>query len=384
MSTTPGVVEITQYTCESDADGTNSGCTLSACGNPLYAYDNQDECGAVTLVSLSLSPSSVSVGVDRQALVRVIAEFSTGQTADVTEESTIVPGSDLIVEHTGSGVLKGLLVGSTSLKGVWRGRIAEGDVTVFDTSCQVDYDWDVVFVLDESVGSYLYRNSVPTRSTTGGIFGANWRKESPTGLAPVIDDYGDFVLAMQLSMDLLNPWNEDLTGNDRVAVVLSGNGVPTVPVGWTNSVQVVSTSARYSTTTAGYLTTIQSESALGKALQKAQTLLTTARADARKVVVILTHGAETDCSPPARAITNVLQNSGYEVVVVTPVTPGVAAYSTCSYPLSVYTHLQAMASPCLFYDGANSGTARNVLSQILANACAGCDYSGSGLGIGLF
>ena len=111
-----GTAQLTDYGCPvtPGTPGTGTGgvnadgsCAGSACDNPLYRYDNQTECGALTLVSLTLEPASISVPKDRLAFVRVIATFSTGAKADVTSESTVNTGDTDTATYQGDGVVRG-------------------------------------------------------------------------------------------------------------------------------------------------------------------------------------------------------------------------------------------------------------------------------------
>ena len=376
----PGSSELSSVTCattDGSGGGTTGGvttgggfCPDAACDNPLYRYDHQDDCGAMTLVSLRLEPSSIAVPKNRVGVVRVVAKFSTGQEADVTLESTVNTADTSTAEYQGGGAVYGAEQGITTIRGVWKGRTADGTVTVTDSACQSAVPWDVVFVLDQSVGNYFFRTA---RSTPG--FGAYFQRYTPN-VSPYIDIYDWFILSMQMGMDMTSQWNPGATGNDRVAIILTGDGTPTILPGaggstWSSSVRT--------TTAVG----IQGASRLGRAIEMARQTLGTARTEARKMIVVLTHAGETDCNPPASAECSAAKADGYEVAIVTPVAAStVEFYSACSYPLSVFQYLQSCSSPCLFFGGhLQWWSASSALANILQTAC-GCSYSGVAIGLG--
>jgi len=376
----PGSAELSSITCATDSSsggGTTGSvtpgggfCPDAACDNPLYRYDHQTDCGSLTLISLRLEPASVAIPKDRVGVVRVIAKFSTGQEADVTTESTVNTADSDTAEYKGDGVVYGAEQGITTIRGVWKGRSADGTVTVTDSACQSAIPWDVVFVLDQAVGNYFFRS---TRATPG--FGAYFQRYTPN-VAPYIDIYDWFVLSMQMGMDLTSSWNPSATGNDRVAVVLTGDGVPTVLPGengsrWSSSVRTVSTIG------------LNGASRLGAAIDLARSTMASARPEARKLIVVLTHAGETDCNPTALAECTAAKGDGFEVAIVTPVAAShVEFYSACSYPLTVFEWLQSCASPCLFLSGNSTWwAAGSTLTNLLQTAC-GCSYSGVAIGLG--
>lgn len=376
----PGSSELSSVTCAttdgsggSTTGGVTTGggfCPDAACDNPLYRYDNQTECGSLTLVSLRLEPASIAIPKDRVGVVRVIAKFSTGQDADVTLESSVNTADSDTAEYRGDGVVYGAEQGITTIRGVWKGRTADGTVSVTDSACQKAVPWDIVFILDQSVGNYYFRSTLYNPGV-----GAYLTRYTPP-VSPYVDIYEWFLLSVQMGMDLTSTWNPSATGTDRVAVILTGDGTPTVLPGsggspWSTSVRVTSAIG------------IQGASRLGRAVQLARDTMGSAREEARKMIVVLTHAGETDCTPPASAACAAAKGDGIEVAIVTPVAAStVEFYSACSYPLTVFQYLQNCASPCLFLSGnSHWWAAGSTLTNLLQTAC-GCSYSGVAIGLG--
>jgi hypothetical protein len=110
--------------------------------------------------------------------------------------------------------------------------------------------------------------------------------------------------------------------------------------------------------------------------------MNSARPEARKMIVVLTHAGETDCNPPALAAAQQIKDAGVELAIVTPVAAShVEFFSTCSYPLTVFDYLQSCASPCLFLSGNSTWwAAGQALTRLLETAC-GCSYSGVAVGL---
>jgi len=376
----PGSSELSSVTCattDGSGGGTTGGvttgggfCPDAACDNPLYRYDHQTECGSLTLVSLRLEPASIAVPKGRVGVVRVIAQFSTGQEADVTLESVVNTADTDTAAYQGDGVVYGADQGITTIRGVWQGRTADGTVSVTDSACQSAVPWDVVFVLDQAVGNYFFRS---TRFNPG--TGAYFTRYTPA-VSPYIDLYDWFTLSMQMGMDLTSSWNPNATGNDRVAIVVTGDGTPATLPGsggtpWSSSVRTTSAIG------------ILGASRLGAAVDRARTIMDGARPEARKLIVVLTHAGETDCTPTALAECAAAKADGLEVAIVTPVAAShVEFFSSCSYPLTVFEYLQSCASPCLFMSGNSKWwAAGSTLTNLLQTAC-GCSYSGVAIGLG--
>lgn len=383
----PGSVEIAEYGCtvSGSGSGSNSGSTTSgsssgacsndSCENPLYAIDHQDTCGSLTVVSLRLEPENARVPAGRKCLIRTVAVFSDGQEANVTTEASYAVEDEDIAEHVDDGVFLGHEVGVIWVEAVWRGVSTRGTLTVFDGTCVNAQPWDVVIVIDNAIGCYLLPNSPQMSYST--IPGAYTKVPHRYWYRPgqnirSIDLFDDQVIALQLAMSLKNTFEPTDPGNDRVAIVNTGDGLPYVHTAWTDTMVVsgIDVSAPLA------------DCKLGVAFQKAQQLFAAGRADARKLMVVYTHGAESSCAPPARSVAYALQAAGVEVAIITPVSTASDARSVCSYPQRVFENLEDMASPCLFFGDVQWNMATSYLAQVLGFAC-GCNYSGSGLGLTL-
>lgn len=364
MSNIPGSVEITTESC--DAPPVSGGC-VTACDNPLYRFDNPDTCGALAFASLRIEAAASEVVKGRRTKVRVIARFANGREADVTEESTITSDDTDVAVYEESGIFYGASAGLAGVAGVWKGRAAEATLTVVDSPCVLAQPWDVVFVIDTAVGYYMLQTV--QHSLWGGSPQMYWRRGQPGDPNDVvaIDLFDDMVLQTQLAMDLLDDRNPASTGTDRIAVInMNGSANPQITQTWTNEVVEVPV---YQT---------GGVSQLGRALERAENLLATARSSARRLVIVLTMGG-TELSPSALTVGNRIRNAGTQLAVVTPLDATSTSKSIPAFPKTAYAYLQALAGPCLFFGGAHYAYAPAILARVIRSACE-CTTSGSGVG----
>lgn len=358
----PGTSIVTTYSCPSTSGGSSGGgscpTVTSQCVDPFYAIANTTECGAVAVTALRVEPSGLDIVAGRLGKVRVIATFSTGQEADVTDEARVYTQNDEIAEYVRDGVVKANVEGAVWLEGLWEGLSARGTVTVTEEACVAAQGWDVCVVLDQSVGTAFLPYRRPGLDPE-----QLYVRRVP--LANRVDYFDEILLSLQLSMSLANEWQPEDPGADRISIVLTSDGEPTVAQGWTNSLTVLASTGEYS------------EARVGKALQRAQYLMTSARPAARKMVVLITNGGEWGCNPTSLSVALQLQAAGVAVAVVTPVSANNGFFSACSYPQSAFAYLQSCASPCLFYGGLTFGGLTNALGDIQREQCGGECSSGS-------
>ena len=365
----PGAVSINEYSTES-AD--SSECSVDSCRNPLWAISNPGSCDVVpTLTGVRVEPESISIVAGRRGHIRIVAEFSNGSEADVTESGMLVSGDESTAEVASSsgGVVRGVVAGETWVDGVYQGYMARSTVTVLASTDVASVDWDVVFVLDLSVENLqISSKSLPANQSrflrqyswsyllSPGIY---WRAFRAIGDGISIDVFDDLVKQAQLSLSLHNEWDDD-AGEDRFALVVTGDGNPYTYRTWTDT---------YADALFPYA---YSDCALGDAMERAQTLLASARTASRKLVVVVTAGGETSCSPPAKTVATAIKTAGNKVAVITPLDSvgrtGTTIYSACSYPQTAYANLQEMASPGCFFGGRTWATMSSAFSRVLDDA----------------
>lgn len=354
MSSLPGNVTITDYNCKEGGEVVAT-CEVNPCDNPFYAVEHPGECN-LTVTLLRLDPSSQEIKKGRSGMVRVIAQFSNGAEADVTDEAIVTTDDSSIAEYASSGVVNGNEVGSTAAHGTWKGLSASGSITVTDAACLDAQSWDVVFVLDQSVGTYFVKHQAY-------IPRMGFKYLRVGGAAGEVRQYAQTALSFMLSMHLRSQFRPDIEARDRIAVVLTGDGHPYVHLSWSDSVQPIISTPMYG------------DNRLGEALNLAKALFASGRPEARKVCVVFTGGAETFCNPPYRSVAHQMKLEGIEVAIATPVGPGDGLFSACSYPATVYSSLQQAASPCLFFGGITWRNVASVMGSILSTACE-CEMDG--------
>lgn len=349
----PGCVTLTEYTCPVSDPNEELAC-VQACQNPFYAMDNPTTCDAPTVTSIRIEPSTVRAGVGRRGVYRVVAVFSDGRLGDVTGEATPVIADGAKASLLSNGIIGGLVAGATTLTAAWKGKTATATLQVFTSTCATDQTWDVVFVLDQAVASYWFAS----RPSAPGC-GMYWRRTA--GRSDYVAEYGTAALALMLGMSLKNPWDSD-AGTDRISVVVTGDGSPRVAVTWTDTVPSVTALCQATT-----------DSRIGESLRAARTMLNSARAGATKLVVLLTCGSESVCSPSARTAAGELDDAGILVAVVTPLHSGMpwTVYSPCTYPETALDYLESLAAPAgLVFEDPAGIDALGMLAGIQAAYCA--------------
>lgn len=367
-----GTTILTEYLCE---DEVSPGCTGDAtedpCLNPFYALDNPAICDAIAVSSLRLEPSALTITKGRRGTIRVVATFSNGQEGVVTDEAVIETGDDGISKYLTKGVVSGADAGATWVEAIWNGMAARGTITVIDNPCVADTGpWDVVFILDQAVGSTLLANRQPAfyRSGVSGVrIEAQphfyWQRVVTDPNSP--DFFDEALWAFQHALSLVNAEDPSDPGLDRLALVVTGDGEPRVEWGWSNVVRDEAFGGSLS------------DARLGAAVERARILFQSARPEARKLCVLLTCGSEWSCNPPLFSAAAALKAEGVELAIVSPVGPYSQAQSTCTYPQTTFAYLQNAASPCLMFGNSAYVTLSNVLAGVTAEACGGpCASSG--------
>lgn len=365
---TPGSVTLTEYGCGTASE---AACTITACRNPLWAVDHPDDCTAPTLTGIRTEPETLSVVAGRRGHVRVVAEYSNGSEADVTEFAILASGDADTAEVVSApeGVVRGVAAGEIWVEAAYQGYADRTTVTVLSATNVDSATWDVVFVLDLSAANHVIASqSLPANQSrvlqafsgsTETVPGFYWKALRPVGDGISIDVFDDLLKQAQLPLSLLNEWDDD-PGDDRFALVVTGNGTPYTYQPWTDAYIEAPFAYAYS------------DCALGEAMQKAQTLLASARAESRKLVVVFTAGGETSCSPPAKTVATAIKGAGHKVAVITPLESvsrtGTTIYSACSYPQTAYANLQEMASTGLFRGGREWANVSAAFSTLLNDA----------------
>ncbi len=365
----PGSAILTDYAC--DPVATDSTCSVSACRNPLWAIDHPDDCDAPTVTGVRTEPENISIVAGRRGHVRVVAEFSNGTEADVTDIASLVAEDTGVAEvvSQSAGVVRGLVAGEAWVDGAFGGFTARSTVSVLDSADVDSVTWDVVFVLDLSAANHVISSRSLTadqsrvvRTFSGSeiaVPGYYWQANRPIGDGASIDVLDDLVKQAQLPLSLTNDWDDD-EGADRFALVVTGDGHPYVYQSWTDAYTEAPFAYAYA------------DCALGDAMERAQTLLASARTASRKLVVVFSAGTETSCSPPAKTVATAIKTAGHKVAVVTPLEAvsrtGTTLYSACSYPQTAYDNLQETASPGCFKGGRLWADVSAAFSQILDDA----------------
>lgn len=348
----PGNDTLTTYGgCSTTSVTTGCTASTSPCLDPFYAMDHPEACDATTVTALRVEPSQLGIVKGRQGKVRVIASFSSGQEADVTDETRLYSQTDEIAMVATGGIIQGKAEGSAWVEGIWNGYSARASVTVTDVPCVSAVNWDVCVVLDQSVGNAYFPFRRP-----GSDPEQLYVRRVP--LVNRVDYFDELILSLQLSLSLVNEYQPTDPGNDRVSIVLTGDGDPVVVQGWTNHMTVVAAAGAYS------------DARVGRALQRAQYLMLSARSSTRKLVVLVTNGGEWGCNPTALSVALQLQQAGVMVAVLTPVAANSGFYSACSYPQSAFDYLQSCASSCMFYGGLSFGQLTAALGDVQKQGCS--------------
>lgn len=367
-----GTSILTEYKCE---DEVSTGCTGDAtddpCLNPFYALDNPDVCDAISVSSLRIEPSALTITKGRRGTIRIVAVFSNGKEGEVTGDAVIETGDDGISKYVGNGVVTGADEGATWVEGIWNGMAARGTVTVIDNPCVADTGpWDVVFILDQAVGTTLMAGRQPAYYKSG-VSGVRlegephfyWKRVVTDPNSPDIFDAS--LLSIQHSLSLVNQEDPSDPGVDRFALVVTGDGEPRVEWGWSNVLRDAAFGGHFS------------DARLGAAVERARILFQSGRTGVRKLCVLLTCGSEWSCNPPLFAAAAALKADGIELAIVSPVGPYSQSQSTCTYPQTTFAYLQNAASPCLMFGNLVYANMSTFMAGITAESCGGpCASSG--------
>lgn len=353
MSTLPGEVSISEFRC--DPEASEATCSVDPCRNPLYAIDHPDDCAsAPTLSGVRVEPENISIVAGRRGHVRVIALFSNGTEAEVTEEASLIAEDSGVAEVVSEeyGVVRGLAEGEAYIDGAYGGYTARATATILASTDVASVLWDVVFVLDLSAANHVLasRSLAADESRVVREFSGSptvlpsyyYRWSRPIGDGASIDIFDDLILSAQLPLSLTNDFDED-EGDDRFALVVTGDGHPYTYSSFSGDLTSAPFAYAYP------------DADLGGALSRASSLLSSARASARKLVVIFSAGTESRCSPSARSVATTIKTGGAKVFVISPLESvsrtGTTIYSSCSYPETAYSYLQSLASPGCFAGG---------------------------------
>lgn len=363
----PGSVTINTYSQPAET----SPHATYPCRNPLWAIEHPDDCVEPTLSSIRVEPSSIEIVAGRRGHLRVVAVFSNGTEAQVTESSALMSPDDTIAEvvSQSEGVVRGGTEGQVVLTAAYRGQSATASVTVRSSDPVATTPWDVIFVLDQSAANFVMasRSQSATSSRVVRRFsgsslmvpGYYWQPDRPVGEGVSIDIFDDLIKQAQMPLSVANTWDDD-EGQDRFALVVTGSGDPYTYQSWTDSYVTAPFGEAYP------------DCALGDALERAQVLLASARSEALKLVVIFTAGLETSCSPSLRSVATTLKASGVKIAVITPVASssrtGTTIFSPCSYPQTSYANLQTVASDGSFYGGRSWADTSAAFARVLIDA----------------
>lgn len=330
----PGSIVATEGSCA--VSGTSTDCYTSQellCFNPCYALAHEDACGAVTVTALRLEPEDSEVATGRRCVVRVVATFSNGREADVTQEAELDTENDSVAAYLDDGMVRGVAAGSCWIEATWGGRSCRGTVTVAAGSTAV---LDMVLVLDTRVLAEL--GGVHTRSDAG--FDSYYL---PTPVA-YSEGLAYLARAAQGALALTTTLDPDESGGDRVAIVATGPSGTLAVSGWSTSLVDVE------------LTALQG-GRVGKAIEAAETLMDSARSTANKAILVVTSGQESACNPSLSVSAASAINAGSKLAIVSPIAADTTIEAACSSGTPLFEYLQAATSQtCLFVGGAVNAT----------------------------
>ncbi len=348
----PGTSTVLNYDCPTTSTGPACASQTDATRNPLANTD------ANPAVSVRLEPSSVTTLAGRRAKIRVVATFEDGQEADVTTLCTFNSPNAAIAESLGSGFIAGRAAGAAFVEFSWGAFSGRVEVTVLAIGCVDDDPWDVVLVIDQSLGSSFFPyqdfEAWNSATSTSPIRQLYWHPTTQTS----IDLFDEILAQTQCALSLRNSVDPTDTGTDRLAVVLTGDGDPFTATTWSNSASNL--------TFTGHFADVR----LGQALQRAGTLLSSALAGSTKLVIVVTATGGNGCSPSALSAATTLKSGGAMVAVVTPLAANSTTYSACTYPQKAFAMMQSMSTSGLFYGGVSVSEMGNKLGEILADACS--------------
>lgn len=355
----PGSVELTQATSCATSPATGGACLTdqeTLCLDPFYALANPDACTEISVSALRLEPADIETVVGRRACTRVIATFSNGKEADVTDLAEIDTESDDTAEHLGDGVVQGRAAGEVWVEATWNGFAARGTATVNAADCRNTTAFDVVLVLDTNVVAGFEPVAVTLNGAT--VVDAYWR---PTPAAGTDWEFSErlrsIARAFQVSLSLKNTWDTTDTGNDRIAILATGpRGVLEIS-GWTDTVVDVQVNSLLG-------------GQCGKALVAAQALHAAGRSSATKLVVLVTTGAETSCNPSIAVAAGDLDTAGIKVAIVTPTASNSTMVSGCNNPTLVFAYLLgSCTADDLFKAGATNANVLGKMGDVIGSAC---------------
>ena len=348
----PGTSTVLTYDCPTTSTGPACASQTDATRNPLANTD------ANPAVSVRLEPSSVTTLAGRRAKIRVIATFEDGQEADVTTLCTFNSPNAAIAESLGLGFIAGRAAGAAFVEFSWGAFSGRVEVTVLAIGCVDDAPWDVVLVIDQSLGSSFFPyqdfEAWNSATSTSPIRQLYWHPTTQTS----IDLFDEILAQAQSALSLRNSADTTDVGADRLAVVLTGDGDPLTATTWSNSASNL--------TFTGHFADVR----LGQALQRAGTLLSSALEGSTKLVIVVSATGGNGCSPSALSAATTLKSGGALVAVVTPLAANATTYSACTYPQRAFAMMQSMSTSGLFYGGVSVSEMGNKLGEILADACA--------------
>lgn len=337
----PGAVTLTEGSCGSSAS--SGECYTNQellCFNPCYALTHEDACGNVTVTALRLEPEDSEVATGRRCAVRVVATFSNGREADVSQEAVIDTENDSVAAYLDRGLVRGVAAGSCWIEATWGGRTCRGTVTVATGSTAT---LDLVLVLDTMVLAEL--GSVNTRSDAGVD---SYYLPTPVNYS---EGLAYLARAAQGALAVTTALDPDEAGGDRVAIVATGPTGTLSVSGWSTSLVEVELAALQG-------------GRVGKAVEAAETLLESARTTANKAVLVLTSGLEAACNPSLDSAAGSAVNAGAKLAIVSPVAADTTIEAACSSGTLLFSYLQGVTSqPCLCLGGAVNSTVAVKLHQ---------------------
>ncbi len=336
--TYPGFVEYTEP--PSSISTTPCPDKFNTCLNPLYAYDHQDECGLVTVDHIEIAPKDQILAVGRGGCIYVLAVFTDGRTAYITNESLVSIGDATKASYIGGGVVFGLTAGATSLFATWRGRTAIGSLIIEENVCTDSRPKDVVVIVN--YGELTVYRQVPIREGSW-LGGRRLPYERLPGETLDMGSSGSMIGSMVAGMDLMwTGYENDWWLGSAAATMVDSIHTGTDRI-WNGS-KWINTWDRTNLFPTTYPTG-------GQSILAGLAVALTGRPGSRKVIIFASTGAEVSCGNPDTQIlgaADLCRASDVELFIVTPLRTSDGNYfAPCDMPrLALDVLAQAVTGPC--------------------------------------
>lgn len=323
--------------------------TTAICADPLSPDCPEPPAVAI---ALSVEPASGQTDVGADFTFRAFAEFEDGRIREVTDEAEWSSSGPSIAESRGLGVFTAKQIGAIEGTATWGGLHATGNLRIV-SACR-DIPIDVVLCIETSA----------------------WMTEDVWRAAR------QMAYALRLSG---KDWPDPRPNLDRIAVIKFAQN-PVLATGFVSFIPFDALKVD------GF--TASPRVAPGRALAYARDLLhQNARLNARKLVVIVMSGLETDCGAPVRDMAALMKSESILIAAIggRPKPRSVRGWNgnvtiinqdwsmDCSFPGTTIPATELVtqtASPNLAFLAETVGDISSVMSQIPSGTCGNFDGTG--------